>query len=86
MKPPETDKTGVFPRAKTKTNVTIVDQNVYWLDTPLAPGKARTFSVRAKVSSSLPSGPVTISTLVFALDAVGAVVCASTMPDATVRV
>jgi hypothetical protein len=81
---PKSNQTGVSPRVAPKTEATIVDQNVYWLSTPIAPGKARTFSVQAKVSPSLPSGPVTISTLVYALGANGTVACASAMQDATV--
>jgi len=83
-------KTGVSPRVrsranKTKTEAVIVNQNVYWLDIPIAPGKARTFSVKTKVSPTYPTGPVAISTLIYAQDADGILVCASTMPDATVR-
>lgn len=61
-----------------------MDQNVYWLNTPITPGKARTFTVRAKVSPTLPTAPVAISTVVYALDADKNVACASAMPDATV--
>lgn len=61
-----------------------MDQNVYWLNSPIAPGKTRTFAVRAKVSTSVPTGLVIISTLVYSLDANGTLICASTMQDATV--
>lgn len=61
-----------------------MDQNVYWLDVPIAPGKARTFSIRTKVSPTHPTGPVAISTLVYALDGHGDVACTSAMSDATV--
>ncbi len=69
-----------------KTNVTIVDQNVHWLDIQIAPGKARKFSIRAKVSPRHPTGSVAISTLVYGLNADGTASCASVMEDATVNV
>ena len=59
---------------------------MYWLNTRIAPGQDRTFTILAKVSPLLPSGPVIISTLVYAQDASGTVVCASGLPDATVSI
>ena len=61
-----------------------MDQNVYWLDIPIAPGKARRFSVKTKVSPTHPTGPVAISTFIYAQDANETLVCTSNMPDATV--
>ena len=69
---------------KTRIEPNIVDQNVYWLNTPIAPGEGRTFTVRAKVSPTHPTDSVAISTVVYALDADGNVGCASVMQDATV--
>lgn len=62
-----------------------MEQNVNWLGIPIAPGKARTFSVRARVSPEHPTGPVAISTLVYVLNGDQSVNCASAMEDATVR-
>lgn len=84
-------KGGVLPSLK-KTNSpnangqpTVSGQNAFWLNTPLAPKKGRTFSLKVRVSSLYTSATtLPVTALVYASNTTGAVTCATSLAS-TVR-